>query len=146
MPIKIPSVQVLRKTSSFVCSYEPGTLRLSNRSNTEHIFGFSLQVFRQPGPPQRGDCFGPKWEISVNCLSQGHSDALPVRESNRESATFWSLTRRSTTELSPPDFFANFTFVPCSKILLYCSRAGVVSKGLPVKIEYLNFLNPLKCE
>ena len=32
--------------------------------------------------------------IIVSCLSQEHNDTLPVRESNRDSATFQSLTRR----------------------------------------------------
>ena len=37
-------------------SYEPGTLRLSNHTNTEQFFWFSLLVFRQAGPLQRVDC------------------------------------------------------------------------------------------
>ena len=41
---------------SFVCSYEPGKLRLSNHNNTEHFFGFCLQVFRKALPPHRVDC------------------------------------------------------------------------------------------
>ena len=41
--------------------------------------------------PQRIDPFTPMG-ISIECLCQGHNDALPVRESNRELATFSSLT------------------------------------------------------
>ena len=78
--------------------YEPaGTLRLSNHTNTEHFFEFCLQFFRQAGPPKRADCLAPV-EISVKCFFQGHSDALPVQESNKGSATFRSPARLSTTE------------------------------------------------
>ena len=38
-------------TFTFVCSYEAGTLRLTNHTNTEHFFGFCLQVFYQAEPP-----------------------------------------------------------------------------------------------
>ena len=34
----------------FVSLYETGTLRLFNNTNTEHFFGFCLQVFREAGP------------------------------------------------------------------------------------------------
>ena len=30
----------------------------------------------------------PLWELNVKCLSQGHNDASPVRESNQDPATF----------------------------------------------------------
>ena len=45
----------------------------------------------------------PEWGIYVKCLSQGHNDALSVLESIQESAIFWSLARRSTTETSPQE-------------------------------------------
>ena len=73
----------------------------SNHTNAKHFFWFCLQVFRQARPPQWVDCLA-QMEISVKCLSQGHNEALPVRELNQRSVTFRSLTRRFTTELSPP--------------------------------------------
>ena len=42
-----------------VCSYEPGTLLLSNYTKAEQFFEFSLQVSRQAGPAQRVDCLAP---------------------------------------------------------------------------------------
>ena len=74
----------------FIHAYKPSSLRLSNHINAEHRFWllwFRLQVFRQAAPPQRVDCFAPV-RMSVKCLSQGHNIELPVRESNREPATF----------------------------------------------------------
>jgi len=35
-------------------------------------------------------------ENNIKCLDQGHSDALPHRESNQGLATFRLLARRST--------------------------------------------------
>ena len=65
----------------------------------KYLFWLCLQV-------RLGLCNGstawPQWKISVNCPFQGHNDSLPVRESNRESATFRSISRRSTTALSLP--------------------------------------------
>ena len=55
-------------------SYEPGTLRLSNHTNTEQFFWFSLQVFRQAGPLQRVDCWARmknKRKVSFPRTQQG---------------------------------------------------------------------------
>ena len=89
-----PRCRVLRRSSflsafkySLLLSHEPGALHLSNHTNAEHFYRFCLQVFLWAGPPQRVAFLAPM-EISVKCLSQGHSDALPGRESNRESAIF----------------------------------------------------------
>ena len=54
-------------------SYEPSTLRPSNRTNTENFLGFCLQVFRQVGPPQRVDCLAHK-----RCLDEISDKAYPV--------------------------------------------------------------------
>ena len=48
-------------------------------TNAEHSLRFCLQVFCRAWPPQRVDCLAqPK--IWVKFLSQGHNDAIPVRE------------------------------------------------------------------
>ena len=47
------------------------------------------------GPPQRADCLTPMGN-KHKYLFDGHYDALPVGESNQESATFRLRTRRST--------------------------------------------------
>ena len=87
-----------------VRSYESGTLYLSHHTNAEHFVGFRLQVFCQAGPPQRVDRLTQE-EISVECLSQGRNDALPVRKSDQGSATFRLLDRRSASDAT-----ANPTF------------------------------------
>jgi len=56
------------------------TLCVCHTTPTQKLF--RLRVFRQAGPPQRIDCLVPRRENSIKCLTQGHSDALPHRESN----------------------------------------------------------------
>jgi len=48
-------------------------------------------------------------ENSIKCLSQGHSDALPHRESNQGFATFRLLTR-SSTELRRCQLVVDFKY------------------------------------
>ena len=75
-----------------------------------HLFwGFRLQDFRQTRLSQQVNCLVPM-EIGLKCFFQGHNDEMPVRESNRESATFRSLTGRFIHELSSP-------------LLYWCCRA-----------------------
>ena len=66
-----------------------------------------------------------QWEISVKCLFQGHNDALPVGESNRESATFRSPARRSATELSMPIICCHCVWFPAA-----CQPSSVLQLGL----------------
>jgi len=40
-----------------------------------------------------GRLLGPKVRNSIKCLFQGHSDALPHRDSNQDVATFRLLAR-----------------------------------------------------
>jgi len=42
---------------------------------------FCLHVFYLTGEPRRADCLASKWENGIKCLSLGHSDELPYRES-----------------------------------------------------------------
>ena len=84
----------------FVCFNEPGTLRLFNHTKGEHRFWDSFCKSLVRLGHHDGYTALPKWEISVQCLSQGYNDALPERESNQRSATLRSLARYSTTELS----------------------------------------------
>jgi len=52
-----------------------------------------------------GRMLGPKVGNSIKCLSQGHSDALPHRESNQGFAIFWLLAWKE----AEPWFKATFT-------------------------------------
>jgi len=60
-------------------------------------------LFRLPVPclgkvnyPSPWRLYGPKVGNSIKCFSQGHSDALPHRESNQGFVTFQLLARCST--------------------------------------------------
>jgi len=67
-------------------------LCLSYHSNTEAV------LFACPSSgwaTTTGRLLGSKVRKSIKCfLSQGHSDALPHRESNQVFANFWLLARR----------------------------------------------------
>ena len=65
-----------------VRSYEPGNLLLSNCTNAENFFTFSLQV-SSGWAPQRLDPTRNKSKVTF----QGHNDAISVQELNLESAT-----------------------------------------------------------
>ena len=80
----------------YIRSNEPGILKQSNHTNSEHLFfGFCLQVFHHAGPPH---CLAlhqtawPQKEISVN---KRHNTALPVWELNQEQQRIASLGIKS---------------------------------------------------
>jgi len=64
---------------------------LSYHSNTEAVLFGCLS---SSWAITTGRLLGPKVGNSIKCLYQGHSDALPHRESNQGFATFRLLARR----------------------------------------------------
>ena len=98
--VYIDTIRQVLKFYSFVRMKQ--ALHVSVTSPTQmHFFGFFFNAFRQAGPPQWIDCL-TQWELGVKCLSQGHDDALPMRELNQRSVTFSSRVRRSTTKRLHP--------------------------------------------
>ena len=81
------------------CSCKPGALHLSNHINTNHLCWVLFESFSSGWATTTTRLLGPNVQRAKH-HSQGDNDALPVRESNQRSATFRSLPRRSTTELS----------------------------------------------
>ena len=74
----------MEKDRLFVCSYEPGTLRLSNHTNAEQLFfGFYLG---QAGPPQLVDYLarmGNKCKVSFpRTQSQWIADSIDFTDDN----------------------------------------------------------------
>jgi len=67
-------------------------LCLSYHSNTEAAVLFAC--LSSGWATTTGILLGPKVRNSIKCLSQGHSDALPHRESEQSLATFRLLARR----------------------------------------------------
>ena len=81
----------------FILLHKPGThaCLVCNHTDAEHFWWIYLKAFCLAGPPQLVYYWVLIDKIIIKCLSQGNNDALPVRQSNRESATFQFLTRRS---------------------------------------------------
>jgi len=76
-------------------SFEPDVVCMLCVCHTTPTEAVLFAFFRQVGPPQQVDAW-PQVGNSIKCLSQGHSDALPHRQSNQDFATFRLLARFSS--------------------------------------------------
>ena len=61
---------------------------ISLKSAKNEVFSIFCLPMGGYSSPQPASCYA----TGVKCLSQGHNDVLPVRESNRESVTQHSTT------------------------------------------------------